>query len=313
MANERNSNVAFLFPGQGAQAVGMGADIYASSPAGRAVFEQADGVLGFSLSRLIFEGPSEELRQTENAQPAILCASVAYLRAMEEMLGARMPTPQFVAGHSLGEYTALVASGALSLEVGLRLIRRRGELMQAAGARLPSGMAAVLGLDMEQTLAVCREAGVQLANVNTADQLVIAGTIEALQKATQLAQQRGARRVVVLEVSAAFHSEVMRSAQEELDRAVGGMQVNETAVPLIANTLARPITTPDEIRTELAQQLCGCVLWYQSMEYMLAQGVTRFIEIGPGKVLTGLAKRIAPHAETVAVGDLDALTALTVS
>ena len=291
----------------------MGADVYRASEAGRAVFERADSVLDFPLSRLMFEGPNEELRQTENAQPAIFCASVAYLKAMEERLGGCLPAHRFVAGHSLGEYTALVASGVLGFDAGLRLVRRRGELMQAAGVQQPSGMAAVIGLDMDRALAVCREAAVQLANVNTAEQLVIAGPTEPLQKAMQLAREQGARRVVPLEVSAAFHSEVMRSAQEDLDRAINTTEIGNPATPIVANITAQPISTPGEIRAELAQQLCGCVLWRQSMEYMLGQGVSRFIEIGPGKVLAGLARRTAPEAEVVAVGDLDALTALTVS
>ena len=311
--DDPNSSVAFLFPGQGALAVGMGADIHRSSPAARAVFDQADAGLKFELSRLILEGPAEELRRTENAQPAIFCVSLAYLRAIEECLGERMSIPAFVAGHSLGEYTALVAAGALRLADGLQLVRRRGDLMAAAGARFPSGMAAVIGLDLERTLELCREAGVQVANVNTADQLVIAGPLEALKKATDLAHQRGARRIVALEVSAAFHSEVMRPAQEELDQVLGGIEFSQTSVPIIANTSARPVAAPDEVRAELAQQLCGSVLWQQSMEHMVSRGVTRFIEIGPGKVLTGLARRIAPHAETVAVGDLDAIAALAVS
>ena len=291
----------------------MGADIHRSSPAAREVFDQADAVLEFQLSRLILEGPAEELRRTENAQPAIFCVSLAYLKAVEERLGDSVLVPGFMAGHSLGEYTALVATGALRLADGLRLVRRRGELMAAAGDRVPSGMAAVIGLDMEHTLEVCREAGVQLANVNAADQLVLAGPLEALKKATELAQQKGARRVVVLEVSAAFHSEVMRPAQVELDRVLDGIEFSQALVPIIANTSALPVAAPGEVRAELAQQLCEPVLWQQSMEYMVSSGITRFIEIGPGKVLTGLARRIAPDTETLAVGDLDAVAALAVS
>ena len=291
----------------------MGTDAYDRSPAARAVFDEADAVLGFSLSKLIREGPTEELRRTENAQPAIFCVSLAYLRAMEELLGEGMRPPLFVAGHSLGEYTALVASGALGLADGVRVVRRRGELMQQAADATSSGMAAILGVPLETVQRVCRESGVQLANANSPEQYVVAGPATELAKAVELAGELGARRVVPLEVSGAFHTEVMRPAQEQLEQALAALELRPAAVPIVANTTALPISTSEDVRQELSCQLCGCVLWQQSVEFMASQGVIRFLEIGPGTVLTGLMRRIAPQLQAVPVGDLDALAALTVS
>ena len=313
MSIASSPTTAFLFPGQGAQVVGMGAGLYHASTLARSVFEEADATLDFPLTKRIFEGPVEELRQTVNAQPAILCVSIACLRAMEEQLGDAMPTPAFVAGHSLGEYTALVAAQALTFADGLRLVRRRGELMQAASDRAPSGMAAMLGASLATVQDVCAATGTQVANLNSPGQYVIAGPLAALDEAVGLAQAQGVRRVVRLEVSGAFHTEMMRPAQDELDGTLRDVELHHTAVPVVANTTARPVTTPEEVRYELAQQLCGCVMWQASVEYMVAQGVTRFVEVGPGNVLTGLTRRIAPEVEAVAVEGLDAIAALAIS
>ena len=313
MSIASSPTTAFLFPGQGAQVVGMGAGLYHASTLARSVFEEADATLDFPLTKRIFEGPVEELRQTVNAQPAILCVSIACLRAMEEQLGDAMPTPAFVAGHSLGEYTALVAAQALTFADGLRLVRRRGELMQAASDRAPSGMAAMLGASLATVQDVCAATGTQVANLNSPGQYVIAGPLAALDEAVGLAQAQGVRRVVRLEVSGAFHTEMMRPAQDELDGTLRDVELHHTAVPVVANTTARPVTTPEEVRHELAQQLCGCVMWQASVEYMVAQGVTRFVEVGPGNVLTGLTRRIAPEVEAVAVEGLDAIAALAIS
>ena len=313
MSIASSPTTAFLFPGQGAQVVGMGAGLYHASTLARSVFEEADATLDFPLTKRIFEGPVEELRQTVNAQPAILCVSIACLRAMEEQLGDAMPTPAFVAGHSLGEYTALVAAQALTFADGLRLVRRRGELMQAASDRAPSGMATMLGASLATVQDVCAATGTQVANLNSPGQYVIAGPLAALDEAVGLAQAQGVRRVVRLEVSGAFHTEMMRPAQDELDGTLRDVELHHTAVPVVANTTARPVTTPEEVRHELAQQLCGCVMWQASVEYMVAQGVTRFVEVGPGNVLTGLTRRIAPEVEAVAVEGLDAIAALAIS
>ena len=304
-------STAFLFPGQGAQAVGMGAAAYAGSPAARAVFDEADDVLGIPLARLVLEGPAEELVRSHNAQPAILCVSIALLRAMAERFGDAAPRPAFAAGHSLGEYTALVAAGSIDLATALRLVRRRGELMQAACEATPSGMSALLGLALDPALQACEGTGAQVANVNSKEQIVIGGPTAALERAIERAIAAGARRAIPLEVAGAFHTEVMRPAQGAMDEALAEVDFAPPEIPVVANTTGRPMTSADEVRRELSQQLCGCVYWAQSVEYMAGAGAVRFVEFGPGGVLTGLVRRIAGNATAVAVTDLDALSALT--
>ncbi len=303
-------STAFIFPGQGAQAVGMGADAWHGSPAARAVFDETDSVLGVPLSRLILEGPADELVRSHNAQPAILCVSIAMLRAAQERLGTAMPHPAFTAGHSVGEYAALVAAGSLSLSEGLRLVRARGELMQAACEATPSGMAALIGLTLEPARQACEGTGAQVANVNSAEQIVLGGPNDSLERAIANAKSAGARRAISLEVAGAFHTEVMRPAQEAMAGVLAEAVLNTAAVPIVANTTALPIESAEDVRTELGSQLCGCVYWQQSVELMAARGVDRFIEFGPGKVLTGLAKRIAPDAAALAIADLDAIPTL---
>ena len=303
-------STAFIFPGQGAQAVGMGSDAWRSSPGARAVFDEADSVLGVPLSRLILEGPADELVRSHNAQPAILCVSIAMLRATEEHLGTAMPRPAFTAGHSVGEYAALVAAGSLSLSEGLRLVRARGELMQAACEATPSGMTALIGLTLEPALEACEGTGAQVANVNSAEQIVLGGPNDSLERAVANAKNAGARRAIPLEVAGAFHTEVMRPAQEAMADVLAETVLNTATVPVVANTTALPIESAEEVLAELGSQLCGCVYWQQSVELMAARGVDRFIEFGPGKVLTGLARRIAPDAAALAVTDLDAVSAL---
>ena len=310
--NSSEPDLAFLFPGQGSQFVGMGSDIWSIESA-RAIFDQADAVLGFPLSDLMLKGPQEELRQTENAQPAILAVSLAYHRVMQEFLGENMPHPKFVAGHSLGEYTAMVVAGAISPEEAFRLVRIRAQLMQTASSQNPSGMAAIIGFDKNKAVQVCAETGVQLANINTTEQLVIAGAETALQEAIRVFKERGARRVVTLEVSGAFHSEIMRPVQDQLAMEIEKTLIHEASIPIIANTTAEPIRTPEEIRLELSRQLCGCVLWQESIEYMLKSGVMSLIEIGPGKVLSGLVRRIDTQVEIMTLGHLDVITSLTLS
>ena len=304
------AHTAFLFPGQGAQTVGMGLDAYEGSAAARAVFDEAGSVLGQAIPHVIFEGPSGELTRSSNAQPALLAVSIAYLRALEERLGDSAPDPAYVAGHSLGEYTALVASGSLSLAEGLRLVRLRGEAMQQASDATPSGMAALIGMQLASAQAVCAETGAEVANVNSEQQIVIAGPREELNRAIGLASERGARRAIPLEVAGAFHSQVMRPAQDALKEALLDVEIRTPSVPLVANTTGRPMTEPEAIRAELAQQVCAPVLWQQSVEFMAEAGVQRFVEIGPGNVLTGLAKRIAPGCETANVRSLDGIAAL---
>ena len=254
-------STAFIFPGQGAQAVGMGSDAWRGSPAARAVFDEADSVLGVPLSRLILEGPADELVRSHNAQPAILCVSIAMLRAAEERFGTAMPLPAFTAGHSVGEYAALVAAGSLSLSEGLRLVRARGELMQAACEATPSGMAALIGLTLEPALQACEGTGAQVANVNSAEQIVLGGPNDALERAIENAKNAGARRAIPLEVAGAFHTEVMRPAQEAMTDVLAEAVLNTATVPIVANTTASPIESTEEVRAELGSQLCGCVYW----------------------------------------------------
>ena len=286
---------AYLFPGQGSQHVGMGHDLHAAFPAARAVFALADNTLGVSLSQLCFDGPPELLNDTWNTQPAILATSIAALRVLEER-GA--DSLIYVAGHSMGEFSALVAAGALSLEDGLRLVRRRGQLMKQVGERSPGGMAAVLGLEREPLETVCtvvrKRTGqyVGIANDNCPGQLVISGTVVALGQAMELAKGKGARRVIRLPVSIAAHSPLMAEAAAEFRRVLDATAFRQPSVPLVANASAGPLTDPDGIRDALAQQLTSRVRWTESVRWMIAQGVTRFLEAGPKDVLTGLLRRI---------------------
>jgi len=281
--------VAYVFPGQGSQWVGMGRDLYSSSPQAREVFEEADSTLGFLLSRLCFEGPEEILRQTINAQPAMLAVSIAYLRASPELQDR---TPTFVAGHSLGEYTALVAAQVLAFSDALCLARERGRLMQEAGEKAAGGMVAIIGLEEASVNDICQPAGTQIANVNCPGQIVISGSAQALDQAVELAKAKGAQRTIPLQVSGAFHSPLMQPAAEGMSQAVSRATFHDPIVPVIANTTAQPITSAKAVKAELLNQLCHCVRWQRSIEYMIEEGVSTFVEIGPGQVLTGLIKRI---------------------
>lgn len=286
-----------LFPGQGSQEVGMGADIVAHSPAAATVFQQADDILGFSLSHLCFEGPEDTLTDTINVQPALLTAGVAALRAVEEQLGHPVAAAA-AAGHSLGEYSALVAAGALSFEDALRLVRERGRLMKRAGEIAPGGMAAIIALDTEKIEAICQQASAEsdgpvvIANDNCPGQVVISGNETALNRAMELATEAKARKVVRLAVSIAAHSPLMGAVQEEFARAVDAARIQTPAFPVIANITAQPLTNADAIRQELVGQLQNSVQWTKSMQHLIGQGHETFVEFGPGKVLAGLMKRI---------------------
>ena len=292
-----DQKTAYVFPGQGSQWAGMGKDLFAALPGARAVFEEADSVLGFSLSGLCFEGPEEVLRQTVNAQPAILAMSIAHLRTSP--LLADRPQPSFLAGHSLGEYTALVAAGTLSFADALRLARERGRLMQEAGELAPGGMLAIIGLDEAGVREVCAASGMEIANINSPGQIAISGPAEALEKATLLAREKGAQRVVPLPVSGAFHSRLMQPAAEGMARAVATLAFRDASIPIVANTTAEPVTAGGALKEELLQQLCHSVLWQKSVETMISGGVVELVEIGPGQVLTGLIKRISRDVRTV--------------
>ncbi|MDO8688996.1 MAG: ACP S-malonyltransferase [Dehalococcoidia bacterium] len=301
--------VAYVFPGQGSQAVGMGHDLQQGHAIVRETYLEADEALGFPLSELCFNGPEEELRQTHNAQPAILATGIACLRAAGEE-GLLPPGASFVAGHSLGEYTALVAASALGFADALRLVRERGRLMQQAGEKTPSGMAAILGLENETVSAICDEAGVQIANLNCPGQVVISGSAPELARAMELARAKGARQVIPLNVSGAFHSRVMRPAEEGLTRYLEEVRLQDPSVPVVTNVSGRPVRDAEGVRDALVQQLCSPVQWHPSVEWMLAQGVTCFVEFGPGRVLSGLIKRINRQVRVTGIGDADSLARL---
>ncbi len=298
---------AFVFPGQGAQAVGMGKELYEQFPAARELFDRADEILGFRLSRLCFEGPEAELQQTRNAQPAIAVTSLALLRVATEESPTLRERPAYVAGHSLGEYPALVAAGALPFDEAIRLLRTRGELMQAAGEKNPGTMAAVLGLDIGDCEDVCREAGAEVCNVNAPGQIVIGGRREAVVRALDYAKARGAAKVIPLSVSGAFHSSLMRSAADGLVQPVATASINDAALPVIANCTATPVTNETAIRHELVDQVCRPVQWSQSVDFLGRQGVETFIEFGPGRVLSAIIKRMLRKSNCINVNDAESV------
>jgi [acyl-carrier-protein] S-malonyltransferase len=306
--------VALVFPGQGSQIVGMGRDLAQAFPAARDTYAEADDCLGVAISKLCFEGPEEALTDTYNTQPAIFTTSVAVLRALRSAGYTREPA--CVAGHSLGEYSALVAADALSFADGLRLVRERGRLMKLAGERNPGGMAAVLKLDDRTVEEVCRRAAeetgriVQIANYNSPGQVVISGDGEALDRAVQLAEAAGARRVTRLAVSIAAHSPLMAAVVDEYREAVAAAVILPAVTTVVANVTARPLADVDAIRREMVDQLTCSVRWVASVEYMAAQGVTQCLELGPKEVLTGLIPRISKEIKATACGTVQAVQAL---
>jgi [acyl-carrier-protein] S-malonyltransferase len=300
------SSLAFVFPGQGSQSVGMGRSLAEASAAAAAVFAEADAALGEPLSRLAWTGPAEELDLTVNAQPALLAASIAFLRALEAQraTSGRAPiVPAFAAGHSMGQYSALVAAGVVSLGDGMRLVRERGRLMQASGEGSPGAMAAIIGLPDErlpELVAIGAAHGTfGVANRNSPGQVVVSGVRPAVDAAAAAAKGLGARRAVVLPVSVAAHSPLMAAAAAGMREALAGVAFHDPAVPLLANADARPLTTADACRAELVDHLTTGVDWIAAVTAMRSAGVDRFVEVGPGRVLSGLIRRIAPDAETI--------------
>jgi len=298
---------AFTFPGQGSQTVGMGKALAEAFPAAQAVFDEVDAALGEKLSRTIWDGPAETLQLTENAQPALMAVSIAALRVLETEGGFSVGRDAaFVAGHSLGEYSALAAAGSIAIGDTARLLRTRGLAMQKAVPVGVGAMAALLGLDYEAAVAVANEAAqeqvCQAANDNGGGQVVVSGDKAAVDRAVEIAKTRGARRAMLLPVSAPFHCKLMQPAADVMAEALAGVTIRPPAAPLVSNVLASAVTDPEEIRRRLVEQVTGTVRWRESVAYMAGQGVTRFLEIGAGKVLSGLVKRIAEGAVGTAVG-----------
>lgn len=306
--------VAFVFPGQGAQEVGMGEDVYRTHPLARRLFDQASELLGVDLKRLCFEGPKAELDDTINTQPALYVTSVAlWSVAYHEGL---LPRPAFLAGHSLGEYSALTVAGALPFEAGVRLVRERGRLMKEAGEQNPGKMAAIIGLEDATVAALCEKASregepVQVANYNCPGQVVISGAEAAVRRAVELATAQGARRTVVLDVSIPAHSALMAPIKETFAQVIEEAPLQAPTVPVLGNLTARPLETEEDIRRELVEQLTGSVRWTESVRYMLDQGVRSFVEFGPGTVLTGLIKRIDRKTRRINVANWSDIQSLS--
>jgi [acyl-carrier-protein] S-malonyltransferase len=303
-------SLAYVFPGQGSQSVGMGRALSDSSKAAAEVFAAADRALGSPISSLAWDGPAERLDLTENAQPALLATSIAILAAMRERwaaAGLDAPRPAFAAGHSMGQYSALVAAGAVSLEDGVRLVRERGRLMQASGQGRDGAMAALIGLDdtrlPELVAAASTHGTFVVANRNAPGQVVVSGDRPAVEAGAELARSLGAKRAIVLPVSVAAHSPLMTEAASGMRAALAGVDFRDPVPPLLANGTARPLETAEDCRSELVEHLTTGVDWITVVEHLAAAGVTTFVEVGPGRVLTGLLKRIVPDAELIAADD----------
>ncbi|WCM63192.1 ACP S-malonyltransferase [Paenibacillus polymyxa] len=304
---------AFLFPGQGSQAVGMAKDAYEAVPAATEVFRQADERLGFALSTLIFEGPDTALKQTSNTQPALLTASIALYEAFKEKMDIH---PDYVAGHSLGEYSALVASGVLAFEDAVEIVRTRGEFMEQAIPDGQGGMAAVLGADREALAALCRditESGqlVELANINCPGQIVVSGTKEGVAAVAERVKEAGGKRAITLEVSGPFHSSLMKEAATKLSGKLGAVTFSKAQIPVVANVTAKPVRGGSEIRQLLVDQVYSPVLWEDSVTWLLEQGVDTFVEFGPGSVLTGLVKKIDKTVKLYNISSLESFASVT--
>jgi [acyl-carrier-protein] S-malonyltransferase len=304
----KHTSIALLFPGQGSQIIGMGQALAGSYPHANSIYKQADQILGFSLSTIAWQGPEADLNDTVNTQPALLTHSIAAFYTFQELLPELIPA--FIAGHSMGEISALVAAGSFKFQDALHLVRKRGELMKRSGIQAPGGMAAILGLDIPLLETICLQASsdeeiVQVANDNCPGQVVISGANNALDKAISLSKAAGAKRAIRLPVSIAAHSPLMATAQTDFNQEVDNTPISTPAIPIIGNVNAIPLSTTQAIQGDLRDQLTHRVRWTESIQYMIRQGINSFIEVGTGSVLTGLVKRIEPTAECFQLGTPD--------
>jgi len=293
--------VGYLFAGQGCQYIGMGKDLYDAFPESKAVFDKADKFLGFSLSSLCFEGPQEELTKTNNSQPAILTVSIAVLEAFKKVNGSGVMVDGYAAGLSLGEYSALVAAGAIKFEDAVYLVRRRGELMEEEATRRPGKMLSIIGLDLAAVKDICACVGAEVANINCPGQTVISGGIKEIERAKGLAEERQAKMAIVLEVSGAFHSSFMKNASLKFRDEIDKVKIDKPRIPVVSNVSAKPVTSALEIKENLVRQIVSSVLWEDSMKFILSEGVRNFVEFGPGKVLKGLMRRIDSNAQVASI------------
>jgi len=302
--------VAGIFPGQGSQDVGMGFELYQHSEAARRVFDEADNALGFNFSKLIVNGSKDELRDTVNSQPAIMTVSIASLRALEESLGDQMPPLCAVTGHSLGLYTSAVAAGVINFRDGVQLVRERGRLMKEASEKRPGDMAFILGLDEWIVEEICSETGVDIANINSDEQIIISGDKMAIARTRDLAHQRGAKKTDLLPVSGAFHSRLMLPAQQGLREAISGIDFKDPRAPIVANSRGLVLTTADDVKRELVRTLCGTVRWKDAVNVMAKSGVTDFFEFGHGRVLSSLLRQISRDFKTFSINSPDSIQKL---
>jgi len=299
--------VSTVFPGQGSQVVGMGKDLSDNFTLAKQIFQEADDTLGYKLSDLMFNGPDKDLEDTSCSQPAIMAVSVACWKVLNQAMGDMKLKVQCSAGHSLGEYTSLVISGVISYSDGLRLVQERGRLMHDASVVRPGSMAALIGLNEQEVETVCRQSGAEMANINSNDQIVISGDSEHVAEAVQIASDMGARKVITLPVSGAFHSSLMEYASDGLSKILDEIDFNDSEVPIIANSTGLPVKSADEIKEELLKGLCSCVQWKDSIQYMVNSGVSNFIEFGPSRVLSSLIKRINKEVTVESISSVKTL------